>query len=219
MWSALKGALFEEDPNAPKPAPVAAKPAAVVTGAAPTVGQPIVFAPTVNQAFVDAIRKAVFSKQTALTSLVQVADTMAAIIPDQTTRYRAAFAAAGGGRTVQQVAAAADIHLSDIAGEESRFTAAATAKLGGEMRNMQQVEASLGQGIESATRDIAAARKRIEDLETQVRDATNRLAETQAAIASKKAELEQASSEFKAAADAVRTEITTLRQVVVSSLT
>ncbi len=216
MWDKLKGAIFEADPaeeakNTAPPAPSAgtqARTAAVMSG----------MAAGVNPEFVAAVRKAVFSKTTALTSLVQAADSLAEIIPDPTTRFKAAFKTAGAGRTVQQIAAAADIHLADIEGEELRFKAAVDAKLGAEIQQHEAQAAQAAQGVQSTQQLIENLQRQITEAQARIGQLSQAQAEHAAAAMTKKSELQLTSDQFKAAAASVRNEIQALRQSVLTSL-
>jgi chromosome segregation ATPase len=222
VWSAIKGAIFEEDPSekaakaAGAPTPTTHTNAASPAGVAAAMS--VMSGSNANPEFIAAIRKAVFSKPTALTSLVTAADSLAEIIPDQTTRFKAAFKTSGAGRTVQQIVSAADIHLADIEGEELRFKAAIDSKLGAEIQTHEQQ-------AKVAAQNVQATQQLIENLQRQMMEAQARIGELTAAQAdhtakanAKRAELEQTSAQFKAASDAVRNEIVALRQTVTSAL-
>ena len=209
MWNAIKGAIFEEDGAEAKPGDKPVTTTTVTAGNIPST--PMTIGSTVNPEFVAAIKKSVFGKQTALTSLVEAADKLANIIPDQTTRFKAAYATAGNGRTVQQIAAAADIHLADVEGEELRFKAAVDAKLGTEISQLEASANSAASHIEQLQRQIAEAQARITQLSQQQ-------AEAAAQASSKKMELQLTSDQFKAAAQLVRNEIQTLRTAVTTAL-
>ena len=210
VWNAIKGAIFEDDPAASPTTAPASQPTAA-TAISPTLTSAPSLAAGVNPEFVAAIKKAVFSKATALTALVDAADKLNNIIPDPVTRFKAAFATAGSGRTVQQIAAAADIHLADVEGEELRFRAAVDAKLGTEIT---QLEASAS----SAATQIANLQRQLEETQQRIIQLTQQQAEAAALAGQKKVELHTTSEQFKAAAQAVRNEINSLRQTVVSSL-
>jgi chromosome segregation ATPase len=209
MWNAIKGAIFVDEGEAPKAeAPAAAGPT-ITSSSIPAV--PSTIGSTVNPEFIAAIKKAVFSKQTALTSLVEAADKLSNIIPDPTTRFKAAYATAGNGRTVQQIAAAADIHLADVEGEELRFKAAVDAKLGTEIQHLEATASS-------AATQITNLQQQLEDTQRRIIQLTQQQAEASALASQKKTELQLTSDQFKAAAQLVRNEIQTLRQTVVTSL-
>ena len=210
MWDKFKSAIFEEDPQAPAN-PKAGTPTVTVTSGNIAAGQAIPMGSTVNPEFVAAIKKAVFGKATALTSLVEAAEKLATIIPDQATRFKAAYATAGNGRTVQQIAAAADIHLADIEGEELRFKAAVDQRLGMEIQQLETSASSAASQIKSLQEQIASAQQRVIEL-------TQQQGEAAAGASQKRMEQQLVSDQFKAAAQLVRNEIATLRQAVVHSL-
>lgn len=206
MWDKIKGAIFEADPAAaPSVAKASPAPANSMQAAPHTVST------GVNSEFVAVIKKAVFGKATALTALVEAADKLSGIIPDPVTRFKAAFATAGSGRTVQQIAAAADIHLADVEGEELRFKAAVDAKLGTEIN---QLEATAS----GAAAQIANLQRQLEETQQRIVQLTQQQAEAAALAGQKKIELQTTSEQFKAAAQTVRNEINALRQTVLSSL-
>lgn len=214
MWDKISSALFTEDPasapvKAPSPAAQATRPTVGV--AMPNMLAPAMVVSGVNPQFVEAIKKAVFGKQTALTALVAAADSLIEIIPDPTTRFKAAFKTSGNGRTVQQIAAAADIHLADVEGEEMRFKAAVDAKLGTEIAHLDSTATSAAQQVTNLQRQLEETQLRITQLMQQH-------AEAAALSSQKKIELQTTSDQFKAAAQTVRNEIQALRQAVVTSL-
>ncbi len=207
MWDKFKSAIFVEEPGDAKPAPAPAS--APVVGSLHATPQAVPMG--VNPEFVAAIKKAVFGKSTALTALVEAADKLANIIPDPVTRFKAAFATASSGRTVQQIAAAADIHLADVEGEELRFKAAVDGKLGSEIN---QLEATAS----SAAAQITSLQRQLEETQQRIIQLTQQQAEAAALAGQKKIELQTTSEQFKAAAQTVRNEINALRQTVLSSL-
>lgn len=216
MWSAIKGAIFEADPGEAKAAPKAAAP--TVTSASVPIGAAMDLGSTINPEFVGAIKKAVFGKATALTSLVEAAEKLANIIPDQATRYKAAYATAGNGRTVQQIAAAADIHMADVEGEELRFKAAIEARLGQEAVQLEHTAQAAQQQIVTTSSMIEQLQREIAEKQQRIGQLTQAQAEAAAAAANKRAEMQLVGDQFKAAAQAVRNEINILRQAVVNSL-
>jgi len=219
MWSSIKGALFEADPAAAAANAEAAKTTQqTARPAGQPTGQVYSLNAGVNPEFIAAIKKAVFGKQTALTSLVEAAEKLANIIPDQATRYKAAYATAGNGRTVQQIAAAADIHLADVEGEELRFKAAVEAKLGGEAAAAEVAAQQAASAIQQANSTIEQLQRQIADQQARVGQLTQQQAEASSAAHSKRAEMQLTGDQFKAAAQVVRNEIATLRSAVVSSL-
>ena len=150
--------------------------------------------------------------------MVEAADKLSGIIPDPVTRFKAAFATAGSGRTVQQIAAAADIHLADVEGEELRFKAAVDAKLGAEIQQHEAQAAQAAQGVQSTQQLIENLQRQITEAQARIGQLSQAQAEHAAAAMTKKSELQLTSDQFKAAATSVRNEIQALRQSVLTSL-
>jgi len=219
VWNAIKGAIFEDDGSTPETKQPQAQPPQPTQGVPSSLtSAPQVIPTGVNEQFVAAIKQAVFSKSTALTSLVHAADSLKDIIPDQTTRFKAAFKTSGAGRTVQQITSAADIHLADIEGEELRFKAAVDAKLGNEIAQAEGRAQQAAQGIQSLQMQIEQLQRQMTEAQTRIGQLTQEQAEQQAVAQSKRTELELTSAQFKAAAAAVRNEIQALRQTVTTAL-
>lgn len=226
IGGALKGALFEEDPNAPKPA--AAPPQApaqpgqqVSAQSAPTMmsAAPSVYAtPGVNMDMVTAIKKAIFSRATPFTTLMAAADKLASILPDVNTRLKAAFATASDGRSAKQVADAVDIHLVDVDGEERKFAGALQARTQQDIGSAQQRVAGLKAASDSATAQIAALQAQIQAAQETIQRNAVDVSTLEAEIATKTIELQNAERDFKIAADFVRSELAANKQAILSSL-
>jgi len=219
MWDKLKGMVWEEDPNTVKAAPVAksAPAAQPATGGAPaaTIGS---FTPGVNPQFVEAIRKGVFSKNTALTQLITAADALAELIPDQMTRFKAAYKTTGNGRSPQQIVQAVDIHLADVDGEEARFKVALDQKLGSEIQQATLTVQQADAAVEQMRAEIERAQQRIAQLQTQITETSGKRAEAASAVQTKTAELENTAGAFKLAANAVRAELQQIKVTVSTAL-
>jgi chromosome segregation ATPase len=213
---AVKGAIFNEDPNTPQAAPAAKGP--TITTANITPGQPMMMSSPVNPEFVAAIRKAVLGRNTALTQLMATADKLAAIIPDPGQRLKAAFATAGDGRTVAQIVQAVDVHLSDVDGEEQKFKAALAGKVQAEVAPLEQQAQLMAGQVERAQQEIVAAQTRIAELTGSIGTLTHQAGQAQAAAAAKRQELELMESNFKLAANAVRAELQGNKAAVASAL-
>lgn len=217
MWDKLKDALFEQDPGASKPAvSVPTAPAATLT-AGPSMAAPLL-SPGVNPEFVAAIRKAVMGRNTALTQLMATADKMSNIIADPQLRLKAAYAAAGDGRSVKQIIDAVDVHLSDVDGEELRFKTAMDGKVHAELAPLEQQHVALAGQIKSSQEQIASLQARIIELTNNIGTMTQQQAEASTAIANKRQELSTMADSFKAAAAAVRSELQANKATISSAL-
>ena len=219
LWNSIMSALVEPDPNAPPTIPQApqgaAQPAPAKTGGT-TLFQP---APsTINADMFAAIRKQAYTRNTALTALIAASDTLVDFIPDPVLRLRAAQKTAGGNRTSKELVDAVLIHLADVDGIERNFAntleGKVQAEVGGLVRQAEVTEAQ----INNAQNEIQTLTQRIQLLQQQSTEASAKLAELKTEASSKEAELRQAETDFKAAAEAVRTELNGHKATILSTL-
>lgn len=215
MWNAIKGAIFTDEPGAPSPAPQG-QVTVTASNIKPAVAATI--SPGVNAEFVAAIRKGVFAKNTALTQLITAADALEKIIPDQITRFRAAFATAGTGRTPQQIISAVDIHLADVDGEVARFKVALDQQLGAEIQQAALAAQSSDSIIANGQAELERIQQRITEVQQQMAAANQRRGEQLALKSQKEAELQHTESAFALAANAVRAELTNIKSTVSTAL-
>lgn len=220
----LRDAVFEADPNAPKAAPAPAPavqgqtPGLTITASNISPGVPMAMAAPVDATFVGAIKKAVFGRNTALTQLMATADKLANIIPDPSQRLKAAFATAGDGRTVKQIADAVDVHLSDVDGEELKFKQVLDSKAQTEVAPLEQQHQAAMSQIQAAQNEIQAAQQRIADLNASIANLSTQASQAAQGAQAKKQELDTMAVSFKAAANAVRTELQQNKAVIMTAL-
>jgi hypothetical protein len=172
----------------------------------------------VNQAMVDAIKKSLFARPSALTDLLAAADKLSGIIADTPTRIKSAFAMSSGGRTAQQVLDSLTVHLNDVDGEERRFQAALDGTRQAETGALTQQANDLLRHNETCAAEIAAAQQRVAQLQEQMGRQAAQAAELQAQAAAKSAELDRRAAEFRQAADAVRAELQQHRATISTTL-
>lgn len=212
----FKDAVLVDEPGGQAaPAPAGTK---APVGGFTVMGTAPVQPAGVNPEFLAAIKKVVMARNTAMTQLLAAADRLANIIPDATTRFKAAAATASDGRTVPQILAAVDIHLQDVDGEEARFKAAINAKMTTEVGALEGTANSLRTMIEAAQNEMQAAQNRIQELSQRVATANNELLDAQNAAAAKRGEIEQLQLQFAAAANVVRQELTAHKSTIQSAL-
>jgi hypothetical protein len=218
MWNSLKSlVLTDEALAAEKVATSAAVATTKLAAPSPTGAQPV--SPTaVSPEFVAAIRKVVFSRNTALTQILGAAEKLVDIIPDPTTRLKAAFKMAADGRTVQQIAAAVDIHVADVESEEARFKQAIDKKIAEEVGGQERRAAAATSGIQANNTQIEQLQNRIAELGAQINTFQQDYAQATSEAASKRAEIEQAQFQFKAAAELVRGELQSQKSAILSAL-
>lgn len=216
--NAVKGAIFEEDPNAPNQEMPAAPKGVTITSANITSGQPVQMAAPVSPEFVAAIRKAVLGRNTALTQLMTMADKLISIIPDPSQRLKAAYATAGDGRTVKQIVDAVDVHLSDVDGEEQRFKIALDGKISAEVAPLEQQAQILAGQVTTAQQQIEQAQARIAELTANIGTLSQNAAQAAAQAQQKRQEIEILAGNFKLAANAVRAELQQNKMVIATAL-
>jgi hypothetical protein len=214
---AIKNAVLLDPGTSDKPvAPPVQQQAAAVMGTTALAGA--AYGPQASPEFVAAIRKVVLSRNTALTQLLTAADKLVAIIPDPNTRFKAAFATAGDGRTPKQVADAVDIHLADVDGEEARFKQAIDAKVASEVGGAERRAAAATSAITANTQQIEQLQARVAELATQIGTFQQDVAQATADAANKRAEIEQATAQFKMAAQVVKQELQGHKSTILSAL-
>ena len=219
MWDKFKNLLVEDEPGDTKtataPAP-AGQPAQPQGGATPMMRQ--FAAPTLNEAMVAAIRKATYSRNTALTALITASEALTDIIPDPVMRLKAAHKTAGAGRSGKDISDAVAIHLNDVDGEERRFAQMLTTKVQGEVGGLGRQAEALETAVQTAGAEIQNLQQRITQLQQQMGDSSAKASQLRAEAQTKEGELRHAETEFKAAAQAVRDELNGHKNTILSTL-
>lgn len=78
--------------------------------------------PSVNPEMLEVLQKKISGRVTPYTALLENAETLKDVIPDETMRLNAAYKMVSkDGRTVASITSAIDVHLSDLEGERMRF--------------------------------------------------------------------------------------------------
>ncbi len=212
LLDTLKNLVIEDD--ARTVAPVAAGQSQPATVA----GQPHVLRPALNQAMVDAIRKQTFGRNTALTALTAASDALADIIPDQTMRLKAAQKTAGAGRAAKEFVDAVQIHLNDVDAAERDFAAAVQKKIGVECGGLGRQADQAETVIAAKQAELQGIQARIGQLQAEIGEQTSCVGQLRQQAATKEADLRQSEVEFKAAACAVRDELNSQKQTILSTL-
>lgn len=207
--NAIKGAIFEEDPNAKAqpaivPPPTAAAPAAPVTAGQAT--SPAISSE--NAEMIDVIRKATLGRKTAYTALLEAANKLANVIPDANTRIKAAYAMVGGEqRTAETIIGAIDIHISDVDAEQRRLAAQL------ETSAMAQVN-KLRDQANQLTEANADRQRQIEALQKQISTTANDIAELTTTAASNQQKIDASGAQGARAIQVVRGELESQRALL-----
>lgn len=213
IGSAAKSALWEDDSqpsqNQQAQTPSAVTPAA--GGVAPT------FTPASNP-FVEAIRKQVFSRNTAFTALTTAADALKDIIPDPVMRLKAAHKTGGLGRSTKEFSDAITIHLSDVDGEERRFTAALDQRVQADVGGLKAQAQMVADQSTALANSIKVMQEQIVQAQSQIAEKTRQVAELTTSAQQQEIELRRSEQEFKVAAQFIRDELNAQRAAITSTL-
>ena len=216
MWNKFKSMLVEDDGGT-----VATKPAAQpgqLASTTPVSTAPSYVAPQLNEAMVAAIRKATYSRNTALTGLISASEALIDIIPDPVMRLKAAHKTTGAGRSGKEISEAVAIHLNDVDGEERRFAQMLTTKVQAEVGGLGRQAETLEATVQTASLEIQSLQQRITQLQQQMSDNSAKATHLRSEAQLKEHELKQAETEFKAAAQAVRDELNGHKNTILSTL-
>lgn len=214
MLNKLKGMLFDEDSSAAPGQPAAAVPPK------PMAGSPVpMTAPShgPNEAMVEAIRKATFARNTALTTLIQQAENFKEIIPDPAMRMKAAHKASGS-RSSKEISDAVIIHLNDVDGEVTRFSQTIESKIKAEVGGLTATADQQERQIAAMNNEVAQLNERLIALQTNLVAGAQKLSDLRAEASMKEADLRSAEVDFKGAADVVRAELNGHKANIVSTL-
>jgi chromosome segregation ATPase len=209
----IKGMMVEDDNPAP-PQARATQPAQAPGAPVPMFQQ----GPVLNAAMVDAIRKATFTRNTALTALLTASDSLKDIIPDPVMRLKAAQKTAGAGRSAKEISEAVSIHLNDVDAEELRFGQVLNSKIQNEVGGLNQQATAADQQIVSMNAEIQTLTQRVATLQQTIGERTGELTALRSQSQAREAELRQSETEFKAAANAVRAELNGHKNTILSTL-
>lgn len=212
MWSTIRGALFEEDPNAAKPQASVANPAVV---AAPTnVGTAV----STDNTFVAALRQAIKARASAFTNLLTAADKLSSIIPDPATRLKAAFATVGDGRSPKEVIDAITVHISDLEGQKLQFQRALEGQRATKLGTLQAELDALKPANDNAAAQIASMTQSIQQLQQLIANNTARATELQGTITAESANFTASAQQFEMALTIVKQELEGQKTAVLSTL-
>jgi len=187
LGRAAAGVLVElpDDKQAPKPAPT--KPVATAPGGTAPARVAVGYDPEMYEA----LQKMIAKRASAYTDLQEKSNLLVNVIPDKSTRIKAAFATSQ--RSSSDIVKAIDIHLMDLVAEARRFTA----------KTESEIAAKSGTSRTEATRLKAAnetSLKRIEQLRGEIMSLENQISESAAKINELSAEADAAEAEIRAVA-------------------
>lgn len=177
-------------------------------------------AQSVNQEYVDAIEGIVNNRKTPYTTFVETSKKLEAIIPDETTRLKAAFVSISGeGRSLDTILQAIDIHISDISGEVMRFARTSETQI-------QQQVVLVKNNAEAKRAENQALSTQISNLQQQISALTDKIAANtneantlDAEAATAEVKIHTVENAFKSTADFVVNKLTSRKAMLSALLT
>jgi len=214
LFDKAKGLLWEDDGAKPasKPAPAASSISAHSTAAPAAAG-------AASNKFVDALRSAIKTRQTAYTALLGAADKLASVIPDPNMRLKAAYATvAGDGRDVRSVMQALDIHTQDLESQKLTFSRQAEEAMKVSTGAAQVELDGIDPAIKSLSDQIVSLQQQVQTLGESIATKNARKVELTNTIATEQQRFASAKSEFETAMTIVKAELDGQRAVIQSAL-
>ena len=227
--SGLKGLILEDEvpskqaPDAagaaPSPAPAAASgqqaPTPVFT-ALTSAGMP-------DSPMYASLLSVTLARTTAYTALTEAMTPLEEIIPDEMTRYRAAFAVIKKNRTLDQVIQAIDMqHMEVLEQEVARFSVQAKSKQYQDVEARLEEAANLKASIEAANAKVVALRRELDAqvnaIEQGIQHDRERAAEIDRAVEENRQAIALVQRQFDGAANAVRANLGSAKAKIVKYL-
>lgn len=213
----LRDVLFE--PESTPGAPAAAdRSAATASAPRPSAAAQMAAAQARNP-MVDRMMEVVMEKTTAYTALVEAVTPLEAFIPDEASRYKAAFGIVGKTRTLDQIVQSIDMqHLPALEAESQRFH--------GQAKNQQDLQInarireidSLRASVAKVDEERARLQERLGQIQQEVEAAHKKIAGFESEIAAKRAEIVEVNIRFESALAVVKAQLVEARAKVVRYL-
>ncbi|WP_457282028.1 hypothetical protein [Polaromonas sp. P5_D5] len=217
FFGKLRDVLFEPEPT--PGAPAAADKSAITAPAPLPSAAANVAAAKAKNPMVDRMMEVVMEKTTAYTALVEAVTPLEAFIPDEASRYKAAFGIVGKTRTVDQIVQSIDMqHLPALEAESQRFH--------GQAKNQQDLQInarireidSLRASVAKVDEERARLQERLGQIQQEVETAHKKIAGFEREIAAKRAEIVEVNIRFESALAVVKAQLVEARAKVVRYL-
>ena len=238
----LKGLILEDE--VPKRAPAAEAPAAPAAaptrpGGTPAPGQGFVATPAgapasaptqagpamagTNSPMFANLMSVALSRVTAYTALTEAMEPLQEIIPDEMTRYKAAFALIKKSRTLEQVVQAIDLqHIEALEEEVARFGVQAKNKQFQDVQQRLDEADGIKARIDAANARIVQLRQELEAQVKTIEDGVardrQRAQEIDRAVEESRQAIASVQRQFDSAAAAVREQLTSAKAKVLKYL-
>lgn len=204
FFDRVKGHLFEDDTNPPSNSLQSNAPKKLEIPAKQS--EPLHLE---GQQMVDKLMQIVMGKTTAYTALIEAITPLENFIPDEKSRYKAAYAIVGKSRSIDQIIQAIDLqHFQTIEDEFQRFKAQIQSR---EQQNVSKqvrdVEV-LREQIDTANNEMQLLRKQIDqkiaNLKSEVEVKTNKIILIEQEVASQRESINLINHQFNNAINIVK---------------
>lgn len=217
IWSKTIG-LFVETDDAPATTPVQPTVAAPVAPAA-TVNGTLTPTPAFDPEILGMFQNAISARKTPYTALLEKSAVLADVIPDESTRTKAAFKMIlSEGRTLDSVLQAIDLHIADVSGELLRLkstseTASKTKVLSLRSAATQSIELR-----DSNMEKIKRLQEQIETLHNEAAEADRKAVDMTAQANAAEAEIAAVVDRATAAAELVKQDLSNKKTALTNIL-
>jgi hypothetical protein len=218
LFGALKGLVMEEDPNDTNSqgAQTAAAPQNTNSGSGGYVAAPMSSSPMIDPALLQHLQQVINKRRTPFTSLIEQSEKLRSIIPDDITRLKAAAVSVGGDKA--SILQAVDIHMNDLDAEAGNFQRFSDSEANTKIGSLKAEAANRERTATDQDARVQALSQEIQQLQQSA--AENRAAAAQATVnaGAEQAELDRKSAAFSSALNAVKSNLTTQKSVLSSTL-
>lgn len=200
------GLFVEIDETAEAPAQASPAPkAAAAAGVAATAPKP----QSVDQDMLATLQKKISSRSTAYVTLIEAAQRLVSVIPDEPIRLKAAFAMVSGegNRSVASITQAIDVHIADLEGERIRFKNASDAQTNVKSAALRKQADTLTAQSEGSTGQIERLQAEIAKLQEAIANNTAQCRDLIAQADQADAEIKSVSAAFDRTVDFLKTDL------------
>lgn len=207
--------LFVETESSPE-APVPPKSQVKVTpaGAAST---PVA---SVDQEMLATLQKKISSRSSPYVTLIEAAQRLVTVIPDETTRLKAAFAMVSGegNRSVSSITQAIDVHIADLEGERIRFKNASDEQMNSKSAVLRNQAGGLSAQNATSTGQIERLQAEIAKLQDAIVKNTGLCRDLNLQADNAEAEIKAVSAAFDRTVDYLKNDLAAKKRSLASVL-
>lgn len=223
LFGKIKDAVFEEEPKAATPPKSSAAVQPSAASEFPGAVAPVVSAVPVANPMIEHMMQVVMGKTTAYTALVEAISPLEAFIPDEESRFKAAFSIVGKTRSVEQIVQAIDMqHSQALDAEVQSFNVQAQNREGQEitsrLRDIQDLRAQVESGNQEAARFRKQLEQKIQELEESATANTQKIAQMEREVAAQREEMASVNRQFNEAVSVVKDRLLQARAKVLRYL-